>query len=65
MRLHPSAVKRLLKICENYGGYREETRLKQAEQAEWNWPSTRRRCEVQRIEDEIQALNDEEFVVPF
>jgi hypothetical protein len=30
MRLHPSAVKRLLKIYENYGGYREETRLKQA-----------------------------------
>ena len=30
MRLHPSAVKRLLKIYENYGGYREETRLKDA-----------------------------------
>jgi len=25
-----SAVKRLLKIYENYGGYREETRLQQA-----------------------------------
>lgn len=44
---------------------RLETRLKQAEQAEWNWPSTRRRCEVHRIQDEIQALHDEEFVVPF
>ena len=40
-------------------------RLRQAEQAEWNWPSTRRRCEVQRIQDEIDALNEEEFVVPF
>ena len=40
-------------------------RLRQAEQAEWNWPSTRRRCEIMRIEDEIEALNAEEFVVPF
>ena len=30
MRLHPSAIKRLLKIYETYGGYREETRLKDA-----------------------------------
>ena len=30
MRLHPSAIKRLLKIYETYGGYREETRLKGA-----------------------------------
>jgi hypothetical protein len=29
MRLHPSAVKRLLKIYDTYGGYREETKLKQ------------------------------------
>ena len=40
-------------------------RLKQAEQAEWNWPCTRRRCEIMRIEDEIRALDAEEFVVPF
>ncbi len=30
MRLHPSAIKRLLKIYETYGGYREETRLRGA-----------------------------------
>jgi hypothetical protein len=30
MRLHPSTVKRLLKMYENYGGYREETKLRQA-----------------------------------
>ena len=29
MRLHPSAVKRLLKIYGTYGGYREETKLRQ------------------------------------
>jgi len=40
-------------------------RLEQAEQAEWNWPSTRRRVEVMRIEDEIRNLDSEEFVVPF
>ena len=40
-------------------------RLKQAEEAEWNWPSTRARCEVMRIEDEIASLDAEEFVVPF
>ena len=41
------------------------TRLEQAEQAEWNWPCTRRRCEIMRIEDEIRSLDEEEFVVPF
>ena len=40
-------------------------RLRQAEEAEWNWPCTRRRCEIMRIQDEIDALNAEEFVVPF
>ena len=40
-------------------------RLRQAEEAEWNWPCTRRRCEIMRIQDEIEALNAEEFVVPF
>lgn len=40
------------------------TRLEQAEQAEWNWPCTRRRCEIHRIEDELRALDAEEFVVP-
>lgn len=44
---------------------RLRTRLQLAEQAEWNWPSTRRRCEIMRIEDEIAALDAEEFVVPF
>ena len=40
-------------------------RLKQAEEAEWNWPSTRRRLDIMRIEDEIRQLDAEEFVVPF
>ena len=44
---------------------RLRTRLQLAVQAEWNWPSTRRRCEIMRIEDEIAALDAEEFVVPF
>ena len=44
---------------------RLRTRLEQAEQAEWNWPCTRRRCEIMRIQDEIDALDLEEFVVPF
>lgn len=39
-------------------------RLQQAEEAEWNWPSTRRRCEVMRIQDELDALDAEEFIVP-
>ena len=39
-------------------------RLEQAQQAEWNWPSTRRRCEIHRIEREIEQLNEQEFVVP-
>ena len=44
---------------------RLRSRLQLAEQAEWNWPCTRRRCEIMRIEDEIAALDEEEFVVPF
>ena len=39
-------------------------RLKMAQDAEWNWPCTRRRLDVIRIEDEIEELNAEEFVVP-
>jgi hypothetical protein len=39
-------------------------RLEQAKQAEWNWPSTRARCDIHRIEDEIAELDAEEFVVP-
>ena len=39
-------------------------RLQQAEQAEWNWPSTRRRCDIMRIEDEIRNLDAQEFVAP-
>lgn len=33
MKLHPSAVKRLLKMYDNFGGFREETKLKQALEA--------------------------------
>ena len=41
-----------------------EHRIWQAEQAEWNWPNTRRRCEVMHLKDELEQLNAEEFVVP-
>jgi len=41
-----------------------QTRLEQATHAEWNWPSTRARCEIHRIEREIEQLNAEEFIVP-
>ena len=44
---------------------RLKRRLEQAEHAEWNWPSTRRRVEVMRIETELASLDAEEFVVPF
>ena len=44
---------------------RLQRRLEQAEHAEWNWPSTRRRVEVIRLEDQIRNLDAEEFVVPF
>ena len=30
MKLHPSVVERLIKIYTNYGGYREEHRLRDA-----------------------------------
>ena len=30
MRLHPSTIQRLLKIYDSFGGYREETKLRQA-----------------------------------
>ncbi len=33
------------------------TRLEQAQQAERNWPSTRRGCDIMRIQNEIHALN--------
>ena len=39
-------------------------RIEQATQADWNWPSTRRRCEILRLERELEQLNDQEFVVP-
>lgn len=41
-----------------------EHRIWQAENAEWNWPSTRRRCELMHLKDELEELNAEEFVVP-
>lgn len=44
---------------------RLRSRLQLAEQAEWNWPSTRRRCDIMRIEDEIKQLDLQEFVTPF
>lgn len=44
---------------------RLKRRLEQAEHAEWNWPSTRRRVDIMKIEDEIRNLDAEEFVVPF
>ena len=40
-------------------------RLEQAEHAEWNWPSSRRRVDVLKLEIEIRNLDAEEFVVPF
>tara|TARA_B100000700_G_scaffold331403_1_gene463831 strand:- start:4176 stop:4361 length:186 start_codon:yes stop_codon:yes gene_type:complete len=30
MKLHSTAIEKLIKIYSNYGGYREETRLRQA-----------------------------------
>jgi len=30
MRLHPTAVERLLKLYDVYGGYREDTKLRKA-----------------------------------
>jgi len=44
---------------------RLQFRLRQAEEAEWNWPCTRRRLDIMRIEHEIRELDAEEFVVPF
>ena len=32
-------------------------RLSMAAAAEWNWPSTRARCEVMRIEEEMRRLD--------
>jgi len=29
MKLHESVVERLVKICENYGGHREQVKLKE------------------------------------
>ena len=39
-------------------------RLEQAQNTEWNWPSTRARVAVDRIEREIEELDAEEFIVP-
>ena len=39
-------------------------RLSMAQDAEWNWPSTRARSAVHRIEKEIEELDAEEFIVP-
>jgi hypothetical protein len=39
-------------------------RLRVAEETEWNWPSTRARCEVYRIQKEIDEHDFEMFVQP-
>jgi hypothetical protein len=39
-------------------------RLEQAENAEWNWPSTRARVLINRIENELNQLDEDEFIVP-
>ncbi len=43
---------------------RLEYRLEQVRSAEWNWPSTRARCEVMRVEKEIDDHDFEMFVQP-
>ena len=37
-------------------------RLELAEQTEWNWPSTRARVEVWRLQDELNDLEKQLFV---
>jgi len=39
-------------------------RLEQAENAEWNWPSTRARVLINQIENELNQLDADEFVMP-
>ena len=39
-------------------------RLFQVEQAEWNWPSTRARCEVMRVQKELDDVDSKLFVRP-
>ncbi len=39
-------------------------RLEQANHAEWNWPSTRARVVINKIENELDKLDEDEFVVP-
>jgi len=39
-------------------------RLELARQTEWNWPSTRARVAVERLENEIDAIEFELFVQP-
>lgn len=41
-----------------------QTKIRQAESAEWNWPSTRRRVELYHLENELKELDEQEFVVP-
>ena len=38
--------------------------LELAKQTEWNWPSTRARCQVERLENQIEAAEFELFVRP-
>ena len=39
---------------------RLKRRLEQAEHAEWNWPSTRARCDVFEIERELERRKEEQ-----
>ena len=39
-------------------------RLEMATQAEWNWPSTRARVAIERIEAEIRQIDKKEKVAP-
>jgi len=39
-------------------------RLEQAEAAEWNWPSTRARVQVDKVQRELDQLTAAEFVMP-
>ena len=37
-------------------------RLRLAEETEWNWPSTRARCEVWRLEAALERIEEQLFV---
>jgi len=41
-----------------------QTKIRQAEAAEWNWPSSRSRVALCHLENELRELDEQEFVVP-